>query len=470
MFQRILAWIREVIKKMLGQETVKTALGVDVAISAPMAEALQLWASMYQNDAPWLNETVKTLNLPAAIAGEIARAVTIELEVEISGSPRAEYLTAQFAVVANRLREQVEKGAAKGGLMLKPYIDGKQIAVDYVQADMFYPVAFDSNGHITSCVFADCRTVGDKYYTRMEYHAMGPDGCNIRNLAFRSTSRDALGQSVPLTVIDDWAYLLPEATITGIDRPLFAYFRYPLANNIDPSSPLGVSCYSRAIDLIQDADKQWSDLMWEFESGQRALYADVTAFEKKADGTTILPMKRLYRALNGTSNIGDNPEGLFHDWSPDFRDASIKSGLDAILKRIEFATGLAYGTLSDPATTDKTATEIATSKQRTYATVTDAQKSLQAAIERLIWAMDIWATIGNLAPKGAYKTAFDFDDSLIVDSEMQFSQDLRTVGQGAMPKWMFLVRNYGLTEETAKKWVSEVDQEGQSVYETTPVQ
>lgn len=440
---------------MISQSSVKTALKVDISISSAMAEALQTWSQLYENKASWLNKDVKSLNLPAAIAGEIARAVTIEMDVELAGSPRADFLAVQFKPVLDKLRDQVEKGCAKGGLMMKPYVKGKSIAVDFVQADQFYPIAFDASGNITSCVFADQRQIGDQHYTRLEYHALIENGCLIRNLAFRSATADTLGQEISLSEVPEWTDLQPEATITNIDRPLFAYFKYPLANNIDPTSPLGVSCYSRAVDLIHNADIQWSNLLWEFESGQRALYADVLAFTTES-GKKVLPQKRLYRALNGSSDLGDNPEGLFHEWSPEFREASIISGLDAILKKIEYNCGLAYGTLSDPQSVDKTATEIKTSKQRTYATITDTQKALQDALEQLIWAMDVWVTLGNLAPRSSYATTYHFDDSVIVDSDLQFQQDLRLVGSGIMSKVEFRMRNFGEDEATAKKKIAEV--------------
>jgi A118 family predicted phage portal protein len=463
MFQRILGWIREVLRKMLGQTTLKQALQVDVAVSSEMANALQLWSAMYANQAPWLSADVKSLNLPAAIAGEIARAATIELQVEISGSARAAFLQEQFSRVQAQLREQVEKGVAKGGLMLKPYVSGGRISVDFVQADQFYPVAFDSDGDITSCIFADHRQAGDRYYTRLELHQMQPGGCLIRNLAFRSSSREALGQPCQLAEVQDWADLQPEALITGIDRPLYAYFRYPLANNIDPTSPLGVSCYSRAVDQIKHADEIYSNLIWEFESGKRAIYVDELAFGKNSDGKPVLPDRRLYRAIMTGGEIGS--QKLFEAWTPEFRDASIKSGLDAVLKRIEFNCGLAYGTLSDPETVDKTATEIKTSKQRSYATITDTQKALQAALEQLIWAMDIWASLEKLAPKGSYATAFDFDDSLLVDSEAQFNQDSRALGLGVMSKVEFRMRNYGESEEVARQKIAQIQAEQPDLFE-----
>jgi A118 family predicted phage portal protein len=459
MFQKILEWIRRFF--MINKTNVKQALRVDVAMSDLMVAALQKWVKMYENKADWIKDNVHSLNLPAAIAGEIARAVTIEMEVKIDGSARAAYLTEQFTPVLNKIRQMVEYGVAKGGLMFKPYVKGKTIMVDYVQADQFYPIAFDANGDITSCVFSDQRTVGDKYYTRLEYHAMTGKGCKIVNKAYRSTAKDSLGEEVPLNVIDAWKDLKPEATITVIGKPLFAYFKFPSANNIDSQSPLGVSCYSRAIDLIKDADQQWSDLLWEFESGKRALYVDVLAFGKDADGKPILPNKRLYRTLETGSAEGE----MFEAWSPDLRETNILNGLEAILRKVEFTCGLAYGTLSNPQTVDKTATEIKISQQRSYATVADTQKSLQRALDQLLWAMDTWATLNKLAPKGTYTATYDFDDSVVVDSEAQFTQDLRMVTSVIMGKVEFRMRNLGEDEETAKKKIAEAEAEQPAVDE-----
>ena len=457
MFQKILGWFREWINKMIGNSSIREALHIDVAISPYMAEALLLWSYMYQNRAFWLNDQIRSLHLPSAIAGEISRAVTIEMKVEITGSARAKYLQEQMDRVLPKLRQVVEYGAAKGGLMFKPWINGENIDVDYVQADMFYPIAYDANGGITSAVFADTRTLSNHFYTRLEYHALTSKGYEIRNQAFKSDSRNVLGQPCSLTEVEAWAELQPDATVTGIDKPLFAYFKYPMANNIDPVSPLGVSCYSRVVNLIEQADKQWSELMWEFESGKRAIYVDELAFHKDSLGNPILPDRRLYRTMVQGGEL--TSEEMFHEWSPEFREVSIKSGLDSILKRIEFNCGLAYGVLSDPQAIDKTATELMITQQRSYATITDTQKALKSALENLLYAMDVWATIGNIAPRGNYATDYDFDDSVIVDKNAQMQADRQTVTLGAMPKWRFLVRNYGIKEEEAKQWIADTQAE-----------
>lgn len=163
MFAKLIAWIREVINKMINQSAVKQAAKVEVAVSTVMGEAIQRWALMYENKAPWLTKDIRSLNLPAAIAGEIARLTTLEMDVKFTGGARAKYLEEQFAPVMDKLRERVEYGCAKGGLIFKPYVSADAVIVDYVHADQFYPVAFDSNGNITAAIFADQRQVGDKH-------------------------------------------------------------------------------------------------------------------------------------------------------------------------------------------------------------------------------------------------------------------------------------------------------------------
>ncbi len=126
---------------------------------------------------------------------------------------------------------------------------------------------------------------------------------------------------------------------------------------------------------------------------------------------------------------------------------------------MEFNCGLAYGTLSDPKSVEKTATEIKTSRQRSYVTITDTQKALERALRELIAAMDTLATLYRLAPAGVYETTATFDDSVVTDKEAQSAQDRQTVSMGAMPKYQFLMRNYGLSEEAAREWISEVQSE-----------
>lgn len=456
MFSKLFEWIRSMVSKMFTNQNVKQALGVDVIISQPMASALQLWAAMYKNESPWLNKDVKALGLPASISSEIARMATIEMSVVVSGSPRADFLNIQMERIVSKLRQYIEFGNAKGGLVFKPFVRDGIIAVDCIQADMFYPVSFDASGNMTAVIFADVRKQGTHYYTRLESHQFAGNTCTIKNMAYKSSTENALGNQCSLSEVADWSQLQPEATITGITAPLYGYYRYPSANNVDTTSPLGVSCFSRAqdanggVELIKQADEIYSSLVWEFESGKRALYVDELAFEQGTDNKPKLPDRRLYRTLKMSGQIGKTDD-MFKEWSPAFREASIKSGLDAVLKKIEFACGLAYGVISDAQAVALTATEIKSSQQRTYATVTDTQKAVETALGQLISAMDVYTTLYNLAPRGSYSVVYEWDDSVVKDYTEQFNQDMQMVANGSMSLVELRMRTLGEDEETARK-------------------
>ena len=306
MLQRFLTWIRGVFTKMLHINDAKRSLKVDVAISTEMQAAIDQWAMMFIDRAPWLDDTTQSLGLPAAIAGEIARLTTVELESSITGSARADYLQGEYERVLNELRSQVETAAAGGGLVFKPYVDGERIAVDCVPAWRFLPTAFNSRGEVTGAVFVEQVTRGKTYYTRMEHHQLTDDGYNIRNLAYSSLSQGTLGNPCSLAAVDEWADLEPELTIrykdgTAPEGVLFAYFRLPFSNTVDPESPLGVSVYSRAVGLIREADRQYSRILWEYEGSELAIDASQGALQVSGpDGrpATLPPRsKRLFREL-----------------------------------------------------------------------------------------------------------------------------------------------------------------------------
>ena len=435
----------------MGKQTIESALGIKLAAAPEMMDAIELWSAMYQDCPPWKRASVQTIGLPAAIASELARLVTIEMKSEISGSTRAEYLDKQYRSVINDLRRYVEYGCAKGGLIFKPYIEGRDIVVDYVQAGQFFPVAFDSKGDITDIIFVERKQSGDVTYTRLERHKMVGTVCEITNKAYRSANKNYLGNEVSLGSVDEWAGLAPRAEVINVNQLLIGHFKPAGANTVDTSSPLGVSVYSRAVDLIREADRQYSRLLWEFEGGELAIDADVTMFKKHArTGKMELPKgkERLFRALNmDSTQSGVKPLEVF---SPTLRDGSLINGLNQLLQRIEDVCGLARGTFSEAQNEAKTATEIKVLKQRSYATVADNQKALQAALEQLVYAMDVWATLGRLAPAGTYDISYEWDDSVIVDTQSEQVIRMQEVAAGLLRPEQYLMWRYGVSEQDAK--------------------
>ncbi len=181
---------------------------------------------------------------------------------------------------------------------------------------------------------------------------------------------------------------------------------------------------------------QYSRLLWEFEGSELALDIDINAIRPDSDGRMPKLNERLFRKLD----LGE--ENTYNIFSPVIRDASQINGLNEMLIRIEDVCGLSRGTFSNLQTQAKTATELKILRQRSYATVADTQKSLQQALEHLIYAMDVWATIGNLAPSGDYNVSFEFDDSIVTDIDTEFDRRVKLLQMGIikpeeLQKWYF---------------------------------
>lgn len=424
------------------KNTVASVFGLNLS-SSSMNEAISLWSDMYQNSAPWLSDNVSSLNLSAGIASELARLSTIDMVSEVKGSPRADLINEIYQRFLCGKRQYVELACAKGGLIFKPGLWDNTISIDFVQPDSFIPVSFDDSGHLISAVFIDRITYESNYYTRLEYHRFEKGIYVIENRAFKSSTLYDLGKEVLLSQIPAWQEIEPLTQIEGLKKPLWVYFKTPYSNTIDPYSPLGVSAYAGVCDLIRSADEQYSRLLWEFESGERALYLDHSAFQRDRNGKVILPHKRLYRTISADEN-------LFGDWSPSFREESILNGLNAILKKIEFGCGLSFGTISDETLKDRTAEEIRASKQRSYATVCDIQIAFRNALSELIDCLDQFITLYNLAPMGEYSVSFDFDDSIIADRKTEFQEKLQLLNSGILLPYELRMWYFGEDEETAK--------------------
>ena len=467
---RIVDWIRRVTTRMFGlQSDFFTKAGIPAnTITGDMVTAIEEWCNLYSGTAPWLVEDNKSLGLPARIASEIATMVTVEMQMNVTdgtgntvetnkGIPmtRAAFLREQLEKVIDCIQKQTEYACAKGGLVFKPYPDGDGISFDYVQADDFYPCAYNSRGDIMSAVFLAKKKVNDTYYTRVEKHDLVGTSYTITNSCFKSMGETDVGERCMLSEVPEWAAIDETVTIQNVEHPLFSYFRIPLGNTIDPKSPLGVSVYARAnqTGLIKEADRQFQRLMWEYEGGELAIDASKDAF-KTTKGEPQLPhgKERLYRM--NTIDSGATDQELLKTFSPTLRDESYQNGLQTVLKQIEDTCGLSRGTLSEAEVEARTATEIKMARQRTYATITSIQKALEKALRGLVIATDYLTSLYSLAPEGDYDLQFVWDDSVVVDAETERQHDLDEITAGIMQKWEYRKKWYGEDEATAKSMVA----------------
>lgn len=477
MFTRFLSFIRQVVRKILPYRSIETVERVETPLSDEMTNALDDWYNMYLNKAEWLKpDTVKSLNLPAFICAEISRQIVLEMKWNITGkrkdgesktdageavmNPRAEYLKAEFEKCVKVLRQKLEQGCAAGGMTVKPYPKDGHIYFDWTMDWSLYPIAFDDDGNLADVIFRDSYTEGKTIYTRLERHVVDGSNVKITQRAFKSNMRDAIGVEVGLSEIPMWSQLEPEATVKNTGGQMFGWYKVAAANSIDVDSPMGASCFCKARNTIKEADLQYSRLLWEYEGSELAIDVDPTVLRpKKTEGGGLEMPKlnqRLFRAVD--ADRGDKGD-LYSVFSPPIRDAALINGLNQLLMRIEDQCGLARGTISDANTEARTATELRIIKQRSYATIADNQRALETCLKDVIRAMNVYATLYHLAPEGEYDVSFEWDDSIITDTEQQMNERMILLNSGIISKAEFREWYFGETPVQAKDAVDKIAEE-----------
>ena len=438
---------------------------------------------------------------------------TLVKEVAKSPEARAEFMNKEYHdKLLSKLRTQLEFGIAKGSLIIKPYVvkskqqtvagmetdkqeepeDKYSIEFDFSQADCFYPFAFDSNGNLSEVAFIQTKTDKDTLYTRLEYHKLANNNVTILNKAYESKvgasyaygdgAVASLGKEVPLSTVPEWKNLPTQTTIKNVDKLLFGYFKMPDANTIDPHSPLGISGFGRATSLIEEADKQYSRLLWEYEGGELAIDIDRDAMkfmqDPKGDGRSV--MSKLQERLYRTIDLGESD--TYKPYAPTLRDASMINGLNNILMRIEDVVALSRGTLAEVASEARTATELKILKQRSYSSNLEIQKALETALKDCIYAMDVYCTLFNIVNDvvmkdgkvdtskiGLYDTSFTWDDSILVDVDTELNKRLTLLNAGLTSKREVRMWYFGETERQAQTALDKIQEENQQAIEKNMV-
>lgn len=467
-------WIKGKVSAMLPKASVERELKVRIAETEVMKRAIEEWMDMYKDRPAWKKDDVVTLNLPAAVSAEFARLILTEFHMECSGSAMATFVEEQMKKALKEKFRHVSMYCALGGIVAKVYpthVDEQtgnptKVGVEWVNADDFFPVEFDSSNRVISAVFAQYKYSGDTVYTRLEYHRQEGSRYIVTNKAYKARmlqeaggdtfSLDSLLQKqIPLTEVEEWEGLAPESEIEGMEVPFFVYIKVPMPNTIDTESPLGVSVFSLAMEQIQAADEQYGRAIWEFEATEAAIDADESIFEVDRLGRPVIPegKERVYRTY-AIGRAGNN-NALLQAYAPAIRDTSQFNGLNEHLYKIEWLCGLAYGTLSHAQEIQKTATEIKMSKQRSFHTVSLMQDAWNDGLQDLATAIEEMALLYGMAPAGNVELTLTFGDGVLEDTDVEYQRRWSMVMSSKLRPELFLSWYFGCSVEEALEMMPE---------------
>lgn len=439
---------------MIDATQIAAAMQVPCLLSGDMIQQMQLWEELYLNRAGWIRNRIRSCHIPANIAQELKRLTLTEFSATVHDAAELEQAVRR---VLPKLRRKMDFGLAIGGLLLKPYFTAQGVSVDIVPQNAYLPVNYTDD----SCDAVVCPeeiSIGKNYYTRLELHVYSQvrQTHTIQNHCFCSASPGILGTECSLDAVPQWADVLPEKVYENVQRPLFAIFQTPDSNNIDPTSPLGVSVFADAVDFIRDADEHWERILWELESSERAIDATEDLFRYK-DGKPVLPKgrERMFRSYEKTDG-----QSFINTFSPEVRDTAYFHAFNQILRRIENAVGLSYGTLSEVSDVEKTAEEVRSSKQRSFSRVKDIQENLRNALEQMLYGMQFYQDYYRSQSSPPVKATFAFGDGVLEDPDVEYQRRVQMVRDKLLRPELFLAWYFDCSEEKAAKMMPERQDDG----------
>lgn len=446
---------------MVFKKIAKDEFKINSIISSEMESKIDLYAKIYGGNPPWLDDEdgIKTINFAKAICSETARLAMLGTKITIDGSTRAEWLQKQIDGIYFKLRDWVEYGCAYGTVVLKP----NGTSVDLVLPGNFI-VTDQSNGKVTGIIFVNRETSGDgkKYYTRLEYHRFLEDGLYaISNKCYVADTESEHGKSIAIEKTP-WNGLLEEALIQNVEEPMYGVLKMPHANNVDIDSPLSLAIFSDAIEELKDLDVAYSRNSEEINDSSRTVLLDsdrllpsagnkvkntLSGFERAKED---MKLPKYVRAVNGTT-----ADEIYHEINPNLNTDTRLTGINALLSQIGYKIGYSNGYfVFNEKTGMATATQVESDDRRTINFIKDVRDKLEACLNELMYALNAFADLYDLAPVGDYEAVYDFGD-ITYNREEDRKRWWGYVTQNKVPAWMYFMKFEGMSEEEAKKLVAE---------------
>lgn len=435
----------------------KEEFGFEEWTSSEMESWVNECVNIYKGNPCWLNPSdhIDTVSMAKEVCSELARLVTKSVKITMSGSTRADWLQAQMEKIFFRLRHWVEYGCAYGTIILKPNGD---------TVDLFLPGQFTvtqvNNGKITGNVFYHHASdaSGKKWYTRMEYHRFDGERYMISNRCYIGYARGNVHRPIHIS-LTPWKELLEDVAVLNLEKPLFGVFRTPQANNIDVDSAMGLPIFSEAVQELRDLDIAYSRNSKEIYDSKRTVLLDSDVMLPNGGNTKVTPYSLEIRRENMSlpdivKNVkGDGTERYYQEINPTLNTETRIIGINGLLNQIGFKCGFSNGHfVFNESTGIQTATQVEADQQRTIQLVKDVRDQLEDCIGGLVYALNAFADLYNLAPVGVYDLdgAIHFDD-IAYSFEEDKQHHYQLAMQGKYPWEEYYVQFLKVGREEAKQ-------------------
>lgn len=344
-----------------------------------------------------------------------------------------------FLVRANQL---IEMAFALGTGAIVEYLDGEEVMIDYIRADMIYPLSWD-NGDITECAFGSVRVIDGKEVLYLQIHRLGKaDNEEDSEHYYIENKYIDRKESKELDPPEGVIPLVP----TGYDKPLFQIITPNICNNIDLDSPLGVSVFANAIDQLKGCDLVYDSYMNEFVLGRKRILVPISfaKIQMEKDGVAAPAFDAsdtVYYQMPGDRDSNLKLTEVDMSIRANEHELAVQRSLDVLALK----TGLGAGRYQFDSSGVKTATEVISDKSDLYQNRQKNAIIVNAALINMVEA------IAFLDAEKEVEVSIDFDDSIIEDTNTIIDKNIKLVQGGLRSKLTAIMEINKCDETEAEK-------------------
>ena len=342
----------------------------------------------------------------------------------------------------------IERAFAMGTGAMALWFDVREeatsIRVRRYDAKMVIPLTWDEDG-TRECALCTRVTVKGKQAVQLQMHVLDGGTYHVVTRVWRDgepMDAEALG------IIEDFD--------TGCAYPTFCLLSPAIDNTVQDTSPYGVSVFHDAQDAMRMLDTSWTALYDETDLLRAVLMLpdSMIDVETGEDGKSRpVPFgdreQRLYRLTESPVTEAGKPFAF----APSMRTDSIHGVYADACAALGDLCGLGSQYFQPDKTGGlKTATEVSSDNSALMRNIKNHENALGKELGRLLTALCECARIHCAAPveEGFSPVTVAWDDSIITDTQAEKTQMLAEIAAGVVPRWMYLARFYGMSEEDAK--------------------
>lgn len=343
-----------------------------------------------------------------------------------------------FYASANRL---VELAFALGTGAFVEYLSGGEVKIDFIRADMIYPLSWD-NGKICECAFASEKMIDGKPHVYLNMHVLRNGKYVILNKLFLRNGARLKEVELPSGVED--------VVLCGYTKPFFQIVTPNIVNNTDFDNPMGISVFANSIDILKGIDLIYDSYQNEFRLGKKRIIVPLGIAQMMNTNSGVMPVfddnDTEFYAIKESDKLTD-----IREINMEIRASEHEAALKRSINLLTAGCGLGADRYEQTKYGIKTATEVISEKSVLYQNV----KKNELVIEK---------AVGDLAEVILYLGGFKnrevticFGDGIIEDTQSVFNRAMEEYKNGIIDKCEYFMRVYNLPEGAAKKKAHDIE-------------